>query len=308
MDGNLIKTYDGIDRYDCIEFTRNINSELPVTVRITGASDTKKDPFVLYYVEVQKHGVDIPRPEPPLPNYDAYWIYEDFKHFPSEMDEWGDGIYNTAKNYLSLPNEISLQTDSANIELGEGCSGGNERKVLRIRGKKYPGGKVEFTVPDAKSVSINLTGKSTYLDRTVKIFKDDVLVETFTGMDRTICREYYEETHSDKPVKYRIEGGSDTEKPVAVKSIFVEKYGYTRLDNIPKQTVEVYPNPVRETVYFRITGNETVRSASIYDMNGRLILQKNNVSQMNVSDLKKGFYIVKTITSGGVSSHKLIKN
>ncbi|MDR1437083.1 MAG: hypothetical protein LBI65_03080, partial [Candidatus Symbiothrix sp.] len=119
MDGKLIETHDGFDRYDCIEFTRNINSEIPVTFRITGANDTKKDPFVLYFVEVQKYGVDIPRPEPPLPNYEAYWIYEDFKHFPLEMDEWGDGIYNTKQDYQSMPNEIALQTDSANIELGE---------------------------------------------------------------------------------------------------------------------------------------------------------------------------------------------
>jgi hypothetical protein len=306
--GTLIRTYDGIDRYDCIEFTEKVDSPNPVTYKITGADDSKKDPFVLYYIEVQKYGIDISHPEPPQPNYEAYWIYEDFKHFSSEMDEWGDGIYNIQKNYLSLPNEIALEADSANVELGEGCSGGNERKVLRIRGKKYQGGKVEFTVPNAKNVSINVTGKSTYLDRTVKIFKDDVLVETFTNMDRTTCREYYEETNSDKPVTYRIEGGSDTEKPVAIKSIFVEKYGYSGLENIPEQTIKIYPNPAQEMVYFNTTNHEIIQSASIYDMNGRLVLLKNKASQMNVSGLKKGFYIIKLITSNGVLSHKLIKN
>jgi hypothetical protein len=305
---SLIQTYNGIDRYDCIEFTEKIDSETPVTYKITGADDNKKDPFVLYYIEVQKFGIDISKPDPPQPNYDAYWVYEDFKNFPLEIDGFGDGIYNTTKNYLSSPNDIVLKTDSANIELGEGCTGGNERKVLRIRGKKYQGGSVEFTVPNAKTVSINVTGKSTYSDRTVKIFKNNELVETFEKMDRSTCREYYEEINSESQITYRIEGGNDIEKPIAIKSIFVEKYDYSSLENVQKQSYEIYPNPVQETVYFRTTDNEMIQSASIYDMNGQLLLAKNNVLQINVNSLKKGFYILKLITPNGVSSHKLIKN
>ena len=304
----LIKTHDGIDRYDCVEFTDPVNSETSLTYKIIGASDTRKDPFVLYYVEVQKYGKNIEKPEPPTPNYESYWIYEDFKSFPLEMDDLGDGIYNTTKNYLSLPNNIVLQADSANIELGEGCTGGNERKILRIRGKKYSGGSVEFTVPNAKTVSINITGKSTSLDRTVKIFKNDELMETFNNLDRSICEEYYEEANSSTPVTYRIEGGTDTEKPIGIKSIFIEKYEGTSLDNLNIQAYEVYPNPAQEIVYFKTETNKPVNKVLIYDTKGRLVLSQDNASQVNISSLIKGFYIVRLINENNTSSHKLIKN
>jgi hypothetical protein len=305
--GALIKEVKEIDRYDCMEFTDKIDSPTPVTYKITGAYDDKKDPFVLYYIEVQKYGVNITKPEPPQPNYPAYWIYEDFKEFLVENDEVGESKYNTKKDYLSLPNNIALKTDSANVELGEGCTGGNERKVLRVRGKYYAGGgKVEFTVPDAKTVSINVTGKSTYADRTIKIYKNDVLVQTFNNLDRSTCVEYYEEPNSDTSIKYRIEGGTNTEKPVAIKSIFVEKYGYTSINDIKKTKYEIYPNPANDVIYFK--SDEPVGKVDILDANGRIILSQKNAVQMNISSLNKGFYIVRLSNKEGISSHKLIKN
>jgi hypothetical protein len=306
-DGTLIKEIKEIDRYDCMEFSEKIDSNTPVTYKITGAYDDKKDPFVLYYIEVQKYGVNITKPEPPQPNYPAYWIYEDFKHFPVEIDGFGDGVYNTTKNYLSLPNNIVLKTDSANIELGEGCSGGNERKVLRVRGKYYTGGgKVEFTVPDAKTVAINVTGKSTNFDSVIKIYINDVLVKTFEKLDRDSCVEYYEEPNSNGPITYRIEGGTNTEKPIAIKSIFVEKYGYTDINDIKKTKYEIYPNPASDIIYFK--SDEPVGKVDILDANGRTILSQKNAVQLNISSLNKGFYIVRLSNKEGISSHKLIKN
>ncbi|MCC8146255.1 MAG: T9SS type A sorting domain-containing protein [Bacteroidales bacterium] len=289
---------EGFDRYQCIEFAKKIDSQEEVTVKITAADETKKDPIVLYYVEVQKYGKDIPKPEPPTPNYDAYWIYEDFKEMAEELD------YNTSKSYKTLPNNLELVTDSANIELGEGCSGGGGRKNLRIRGKQYAGGKVEFTVPDAKSVSINLTGKSIALDRIIYVYKNDQLVETFTGLDRTTCVEFLDEEGSAVPVKYRIEGGSNTDKPVAITSIYVEKYDYTGMDIIEKNEdpVFVYPNPAKEKISFR----EKAVAASIYELNGRLVAKTENTTEMNVTHLNSGSYIIKIMTSSGVVTQKLI--
>lgn len=290
---------ESFDRYDCIEFSRKIDSATPVTVKITSADPTKKDPIVLYYIEVQKYGKDIEKPISPEPNYDAYWIYEDFKEMEIEAD------YSTSKNYETIPNNLVLLTDSSSIELGEGCSGGGGKKVLRIRGKQYVGGKVEFTVPDAQTVSINLTGKSTYLDRTVHVYKNDQLVETFVNLDRSTCVEYFDDVPSSTPVKYRIEGGNNTDKPVAITSIYVEKYGYTGIQEIEtnESSVFVYPNPIEETIYFK----EEVLSASLYEINGRLLSFVEKTSQMNVPFLNQGIYIIRIITKDGVITQKLMK-
>lgn len=289
---------EGFDRYECIEFAKKIDSQEEVTVKITAADETKRDPIVVYYIEVQKYGVDISKPESPQPNYDAYWIYEDFKEMEIEEE------YNTSKKYKTLPNSFELSGDSINIELGEGCSGGGGKKNLRIRGKQYEGGKVEFTVPNAKTVSINLTGKSTYSDRIIYVYKNNKLAQTFINLDRTTCVEFFDEEISITPVTYRIEGGENTDKPIAITSIYVEKYTKTGIEEGEKtgNIIYAFPNPAKETVYLY----KEVNKASVYELNGRLIKQFENTSKINVSMLNQGTYILQLLTPEGVITQKLI--
>lgn len=296
--GKEVFREEGFDRYECIEFSEAINSQVPVTYKLTAADETKRDPMVLYYIEVQKYGVSIDPPQPPQPNYDQFWIYEEFSEMNVEED------YNTHAIYKTIPNQIELTGDSINIELGEGCSGGAGRKNLRIRGKQFDGGKVEFTVPDAKTVTIDVTGKSTYADRIVKIYKDDQLVKTFENMDRNTCERYTADVNSDKSVKYRIEGGDNTDKPVGITKIYVEKLNYTSIGKVGESPiVHIYPNPAIETVFF----NEEIEIASVFELNGKLVAKEMNTSQMDISTLKAGIYIIKLTTSKGVITQKLIK-
>ena len=306
-DGIEIKRYKDFDRYDCIEFVDDIPSNKPVTYKITSENPNRRDPFVLYYVEVQKYGKDIPPPQDPPIDWGKYWIYENFNEFELEED------YNHQKDYLLRPiiNNIKLVTDSANIELGEGCSGGYGNKILRIRGRGFVGGKAEFTVPDAQNVSIAITAKSTWEDRTVEIYRNNELVRTFENMDRHSCVEFLDDINSKEPVTYRIEGygiawgGVKTEKPVGIKNIYVTKYDPTDIPLInSNEVISLYPNPVYETVYF----SAKVLSASIYDMNGRLVATEKNSGQMDVSNLAKGLYIIKIATEENVKSYKLVKN
>jgi hypothetical protein len=192
--------------------------------------------------------------------------------------------------------------------LGEGCSGGYENKILRLRGKYYNGGKLEFEVPNAESVAITVTGKSTFADRTIKIFKDNILEKTITSLDRNSCVDFFDNIPTNNTVIYRIEGGDNTEKPVGIKSIYVKKYGYTNIKNIHKEHYTVYPNPANEVLYIQANGNEPVSRIDIQDMNGKVILSQNNALQININNLNKGFYIVKLITATEILSHKLIKN
>ena len=298
-DGAEVFTQKGFDRYNCIEFYEEVNTQNPVTYKITAADDTKKDPTIIYYIEVQKYGINIPKPEPPTPNYEAYWIYEDFDDREPEID------YNRTMNYETIPNKIVLTTDSANIELGEGCSGGGNKKNLRIRGKEFEGGKVEFTVPDMKNVSINVTGKSTLTDRTIRIYKNNALVKTFENMDRSTCDEFFDEEASKTPVTYRIEGGKDTYKPIAVTGIYVEKYTTgTNIENVVKdKAINFYPNPASDIIYF----DEEITSVNILSLNGKSVSRVVDVTEMDIRSLSQGIYIIQLITNEKVSSHKLIK-
>ena len=70
--------------------------------------------------------------------------------------------------------------------------------------------------------------------------------------------------------------------------------------------IYVYPNPVKAILNFiRLKG--TVR-ASVYDVTGRLFLQKQVNSSLDVSSLKAGIYIVKIENESGLNIFNIIKD
>lgn len=58
----------------------------------------------------------------------------------------------------------------------------------------------------------------------------------------------------------------------------------------PSASLGVYPNPATDVVYFR---ENIVANVSIYSITGQVVLEQYNVSQVNVSNLKPGYYIIK---------------
>jgi len=78
-------------------------------------------------------------------------------------------------------------------------------------------------------------------------------------------------------------------------------------DLSPQAKVALYPNPVKEVLYFSASGK--VAKAEIYDLNGRLVktaVVSNN--SVNVSSLSKGVYLIILHTDKGVVKEKFIKN
>ena len=77
--------------------------------------------------------------------------------------------------------------------------------------------------------------------------------------------------------------------------------------NSTNEAVSIYPNPVKDKVHFQ--SKEAILKADVYDANGRLIFVspvQNNV--LDVKDLLKGNYIIKTYSKKGFSTQKMIKN
>jgi len=84
-------------------------------------------------------------------------------------------------------------------------------------------------------------------------------------------------------------------------------YGLGTEDLSPQAKVALYPNPVKEVLYFSASGK--VIKAEIYDLNGRLMktaaVSNNSV---NVSNLSKGVYFIVLKTDKGTVKEKFIKN
>ena len=72
------------------------------------------------------------------------------------------------------------------------------------------------------------------------------------------------------------------------------------------QNLKFYPNPTSNSVYLELR-NEVVKQIFIFDLNGKLIENKNIVSnQFDLSNLQTGTYIIQT-DNYNIKSFKIIK-
>ncbi|MBK7130294.1 MAG: T9SS type A sorting domain-containing protein [Crocinitomicaceae bacterium] len=72
------------------------------------------------------------------------------------------------------------------------------------------------------------------------------------------------------------------------------------------QNIEIYPNPANNIVYLNGKSVEIDR-IELYDMKGKLVLMS-TITFINISDIAPGSYLVKIITSEGVTSKQLVVN
>ncbi|MCK5907138.1 MAG: T9SS type A sorting domain-containing protein, partial [Flavobacteriales bacterium] len=74
---------------------------------------------------------------------------------------------------------------------------------------------------------------------------------------------------------------------------------------------KVYPNPVvNETLYIEPSNSRNISDVKLYNTNGQLVLSKainsSNKTELNVSGLEKGQYILKVETDGGEFSKNIL--
>lgn len=74
-----------------------------------------------------------------------------------------------------------------------------------------------------------------------------------------------------------------------------------------KDSISIYPNPARHVLHVE-SSVIAIESIKIYDLNGRLVLEKGIVDNLiNVSQLQQGTYILEIETIVGVLKKKLVK-
>jgi len=108
-----------------------------------------------------------------------------------------------------------------------------------------------------------------------------------------------------------VDAVKDYMQSISVNNVTVtsdcEPYGLGTEDLSPSAKVALYPNPVKEVLYFSANGK--VAKAEVYDLNGRLVktaaVSNNSV---NVSSLSKGVYFIILHTDKGTVKEKFIKN
>lgn len=85
--------------------------------------------------------------------------------------------------------------------------------------------------------------------------------------------------------------------------------GVTEIIN--SRDLQIYPNPVKDVLNFKLSNGLKVEAIEIYDLTGKQVNVKNSklVSSVNVSNLPKGNYILKVKADDGrVHIQKIIKD
>ncbi len=73
---------------------------------------------------------------------------------------------------------------------------------------------------------------------------------------------------------------------------------------------DIFPNPYMENVTIKVDANNTIQQVSVMDINGRKMLQKNNINTsqyvLNRDGISTGIYFIEVTTQKGIFTHKII--
>lgn len=79
---------------------------------------------------------------------------------------------------------------------------------------------------------------------------------------------------------------------------------YTAVENL----VRLYPNPASDNLNILISNTIELQKVSIYNLQGQQVdVFSGNQTNLNISKLKSGVYLVKIDTNQGTVNHQLIK-
>jgi uncharacterized repeat protein (TIGR01451 family) len=86
----------------------------------------------------------------------------------------------------------------------------------------------------------------------------------------------------------------------------------TVVDNLDAESfdfnrIKIYPNPVSDQLNIELPNNLNLNAIELFDIQGKLIKNFKNKSELNLSQVQKGIYILKLETDQGSFHHKIIK-
>jgi len=87
---------------------------------------------------------------------------------------------------------------------------------------------------------------------------------------------------------------------------FVREANTASLNDYNNARTIIYPNPTNNTLF--ISGNETPKTVSIYNVLGKEVLSVKNTNNINVQALPSGVYMIRISDGVGQTNRKFIKN
>jgi aminopeptidase N len=207
---------------------------------------------------------------------------------------------NLAYSYAKTPDLIAHLESVSNLNL-------NEFFNDWIYNQGYPTYNIQWF--QSSSNTINITLNQTQSDNSVSFFEANVPVR-LNGTNGEILDLILDNTSNnqtfDENISFTVNSvvfDPDTHLISKNNSVVLNTDNRT----LASEKLELFPNPVHDFLTLKPTNNIRIRTSTIYTLLGEKILETKN-TQLNLSQLKAGIYIIKVDTNSGILHKKIIKN
>lgn len=157
------------------------------------------------------------------------------------------------------------------------------------------------------AIAVSTTGNTDPADFTV--------ISTGTSIDVPV--EWTEfsfplDTYAGQDIYIAIHYVSDDSFALLVDDFSVTADGVAGINDVLASKLTVFPNPVNNVITISSAENILLNGVQIADLNGRIVksTQYNNISntEVNVSDLASGVYMMTISSDKGTATKKIVKN
>jgi aminopeptidase N len=207
---------------------------------------------------------------------------------------------NLAYSYAKTPDLIAHLESVSSLDLDEFFNDW-------IYNQGYPTYNIEWN--QQNSNTINITLNQTQSDPSVSFFEANVPVR-INGTNGEVLDLILDNTNNNQTF---VENVSFTVNSIDFDpdNHLISKNNTVVLntDNLAfaSEKLELFPNPVHDFLTIKTTNNLTILASTIYTLLGKKVLETKN-TQLNLSQLKAGIYIIKVNTDSGILHQKIIKN
>ena len=234
--------------------------------------------------------------------------YEDFLGGPLEildcgltMSNAGDGCYDPGE--LEIGFQISASNGSNTVSIPAGAIGNADPLAGAITFAEYT--IIEFT-PSVYAIAMDLWENNFPLTDIRVYGETGDLIETIQWDVPTNLQVFFGMI-ADEPIsKIEVQGEQDSGELVGNLYFGATCEALSVNDHILSQ-LSVYPNPTNDIVTIKMPPNVELVSMKLFDVLGNLVLKNANLTQLDVSNLSSGLYLLDIITTAGTVSKKIVR-
>jgi hypothetical protein len=240
-------------------------------------------------------------------NFTSVFDYTELRLLVRTSNSWavpGTSVANTGTNTIPVLKRTGLTT--ANVEFGVG--GDLNVNPLPVKLISFTANWQENRANLAWQTASEVNNKGFEIERSI----DKINFETIgfeKGKGNTNSTILY--TFSDNISHLNL--ASSTVYYRLKQIDFDNKFEYTKIVTLNQEDkkanfIALFPLPMQNELQIQaIGGNETISLVTVYNMNGKEMLQVNNQNNIDVSKLAKGMYTIKVVTDQQTYFEKIVK-